>query len=105
VLQDDEGRHLGFLLLAIKGASLEGDCVFMIMPKEPEMFDTPIAQPLFARKEAGEFRVTLNHDAGWSASIRGQELPDFDIQLDASGAGSWREADGYSGRALLPAAP
>jgi len=54
------GDHLGFVLLANPGAA-EGDCVLMVLPKKPELFESPVYKRLvrWGHREAGECRCSL----------------------------------------------
>ncbi len=54
VLQNADGGHLGFMLCSPGLDQPAGNCVFMPLPAQPELFDTPAAGLLFARREAGD---------------------------------------------------
>lgn len=92
VLQSPTGDHLGFVLLAIPPSATRGECVFVVVPTNPALFDAPILQPLLARKALGESNVTLFTDTPLHLRIHSNDLPDLVIAFDDRGAGTWRES-------------
>jgi len=53
-LQNKDGEHLGFLLLAGEGG--KGDCIFRSLPNKSELFETPESEILSHFQELGEFK-------------------------------------------------
>ncbi|RXJ66756.1 hypothetical protein CS022_24505 [Veronia nyctiphanis] len=53
-ITSEEGKHLGFLLLA--GDEAQGDCIFRSLPRESEQFDSVEYELLFNLQNAGEFQ-------------------------------------------------
>jgi hypothetical protein len=107
VLQTAEGEHLGFILLAVPDGASAGDCVFMIVPRNPALLNTPQSQALHARKALGESRVQIIPSPSQTIRIQSTGLPDLIVELTPSGAGTWREAPPgtASGRAAAAATP
>ena len=48
VLQTAQGDHIGFTLINPNLGKANGDCVFMIVPKKPELFETPEVDALLS---------------------------------------------------------
>ena len=105
VLRNLTGDHLGFVLCAVPEGQRTGDCVFMILPKRKELFDSPDVVELFARKDLGESRIQISDDRR-SVNIQSVAMDDMYIEFDESGNGVWgyRRDDGQQqvGLALLP---
>jgi hypothetical protein len=83
-----------------------GDCVFIAVPGQAELFDTPAADLLFQRREAGESSWRVVNRKPITVVVRTPGLPDeLYIEFD-SGAGQWGVVSGSDrkviGRALLP---
>jgi hypothetical protein len=91
VLQTPEGEHLGFVLLAVRDGTTQGECIFMVLPPNTAIWDTPLVRSLFARKELGESRVEVTPGPPMSMQIVSTGLPDLIIELGADGGGAWRE--------------
>ena len=54
VLQSNEKEHIGFTLFHPYFAASEGDCVFVIAPKDPDLYDSNEVVTLLKIKERGE---------------------------------------------------
>ena len=52
-IQNRNGDHLGFLLMA--GENNNGECIFRSLPGKPELFETEESDLLFHLQEQGEF--------------------------------------------------
>ena len=52
-IQNKDGEHLGFLLMAGEGE--KGDCIFRSLPNKSELFETPGSEILSQLQEQGEF--------------------------------------------------
>src|SRR4051812_31797235 len=91
VLQTVDGDHLGFMLIAIADGESSGECVFMVVPRKPSLFD-PVAQALLARKAVGESKLDLSRGASLIIRVSSPDLPDLTVELDGAGTGTWREA-------------
>ncbi len=91
VLRTSEGDDLGFMLTAVADGASTGECIFMVLPRNPALFDSPIALALFARKDVGESRVELVPGALLTIRVISPGLPDLQVELNAAGAGSCRE--------------
>ena len=106
VLQNPDGEHLGFMLCNPGLDQPSGDCVFMPLPDQPQLFGTPAAELLFTRREAGEstWQVTVRDPLSVVVRTPGQATELF-IELDSAGAGRWGTGRGSSrevvGHALL----
>ena len=56
VLQNIDGEHLGFTLFHPTFLEDSGDCVFVIIPKTVEIYESEIADYLLTMKEKGGFQ-------------------------------------------------
>jgi hypothetical protein len=106
VLRTRDGDDVGFVLLAVPEGASEGQCVFMIRPRNPALLGTPLVQSLFARKDLGESEVRLSTGTFTRIRVTSKGLPDLTIELAADGSGSWREEEPgvHTGLALIPPA-
>ena len=104
VLRNEAGDDVGFVLLAVPDGTSEGQCVFMVRPRKPALFDSPLVQSLLDRKELGESEVKVSSGTVTDIRVRSRGLPDLVIELANDGSGSWREdAPGtHSGLAAIP---
>jgi hypothetical protein len=107
VLQNSDGGHLGFMLCSPDLGQPAGDCVFVAVPGQAELFDTPAAKLLLLRREAGESSWQVVGREPLSAVVRTPGLPaELFIDLGGSGHGQWGVVSGSDrqvvGRALLP---
>jgi hypothetical protein len=107
VLQNADGAHLGFLLCSPDLGQPSGDCVFIAVPGQAELFDTPAAAPLFERRVAGESAWQVISREPLCVVVRTPGLPaELFIELGGSGRGQWGLGSGPDrqivGRALLP---
>jgi hypothetical protein len=107
VLQNADGAHLGFMLCSPDLGRPSGDCVFVAVPTRAELFETPAAELLFRRREAGESAWRAVGREPRTVVVRTPGLPDeMFIELDGSGTGEWGVGSGPDrhvvGRALLP---
>lgn len=112
VLQNADGAHLGFMLCSPDLGQPSGDCVFMAVPGQAELFETPAAELLFQRRQAGESAWEVTGRAPLSVVVRTPGLADeLRIELDDQGTGQWSLGLGPGrqvvGRAVLakPAGP
>jgi hypothetical protein len=105
VLQTPDGGHLGFVLLAVADGATRGECVFMVLPADTAIRDTPLVRSLFARKELGESRVEVTVGPPLIVHVTSAGLPDLVIELGADGIGGWRERPPgtHHGRAVAAA--
>lgn len=86
-IQNSEGQHMGFLLMA--GGETSGDCIFRSLPRESELFDTNDAKLLYEMQLLGEFSylvagdtVTFKHPRfSRNVSMRGGLLKAGDIEF------------------------
>ena len=53
-IQTPSGEHVGFVLAAPTFNAQSGDCVFMLMPKDPGLVESPLGIVISERKVAGE---------------------------------------------------
>ena len=60
-IQNKEGEHLGFLLIA--GEGMNGDCIFRFLPSNPALFSSQDTALLRSYQEQGEFQ--------WQRSSKG----------------------------------
>ena len=104
VLRTPEGEDLGFMLTAVADGASGGECVFMVLPRNPALFASPGARALFARKEVGESKVELTRGDLLTLRVKSANLPDLLLELDDSGAGSWRESAPGTASGLAAAA-
>ena len=110
VMRTPGGDDLGFLLLAVPAGATTGECVFMVFPRNPALFESPEAQALLARKARGESWVTISAGPPLNVRVESDGLPDLIIELatpdaaDARAGGTWREAPPgtRAGSAALP---
>lgn len=107
VLQNADGAHVGFMLCSPDLDQPSGDCVFMAIPGQAELFDTPAAVLLFERRKSGESSWQVSDREPLTIAVRTQGLPaDLFIELGGSGIGQWGVVNGSDrqivGRALLP---
>lgn len=106
VLQNAEGSHLGFMLCCPDLGQPSGDCVFMAVPGQAELFDTPAVDLLFQLREAGESSWRVVGRKPLLVVVQTPGLPaELFIEL-GGGAGRWGVVSGSDrevvGRALLP---
>lgn len=59
VLQTASGEHLGFMLCAIAEGEVAGTCVFIALPKRPELFESEPFQRIVRWRDAGESQVVI----------------------------------------------
>src|SRR5262245_45696391 len=106
VLQTADGAHLGFMLCSADLDQASGDCVFVAVPMQAELLDTPAAGLLLARREAGESSWRVVGLDPLSVVVR---TPGLDAELfiepGGSSPGHWGVFSGSAreivGRALL----
>ena len=107
-LQNLQQQQIGFLLPAglpddFRPAvgEWEGDCIFMALPTQSELFDDPAFHVLADHKEAGEHRTRVSNDGSTLSAIalapNGAEL--F-VHLPDSGPGAWGTRAGSTGTQL-----
>ena len=80
------------MLTAVADGASQGGCVFMVLPRNPALFDSPAARALLARKGVGESKVALARGATLNIRVLSPNLPDLLVELNDFGAGTWREA-------------
>jgi hypothetical protein len=107
VLQDTDGAHLGFMLCSHDLSEESGDCVFMPFPGQANLFDSPGANLISQRRDAGESNWQVSERDPFSVVVRTPGLePDMFIEFSGSGPGHWGIGSGADrksvGRALLP---
>jgi hypothetical protein len=107
VLQNADGAHLGFILWSPGLDQSSGNCVFVAVPGQAELFDTPAAGLLFERREVGESSWRVAGREPLSVAVRTPGLPgEMFVELGGSGTGQWGIVSGSDrqvvGRALLP---
>jgi len=107
VLQDSDGSHLGFMLCSPDLGHSSGDCVFMAVPTLPESFDSPAADLLFQRRDAGESAWEVIGREPLSVVVRSPGLAtELFVELGGSEGGRWGIGSGPDrqvvGRTLLP---
>ena len=75
VLQTPENKHLGFILFS----DTDSNCIFQILPKEPEIFETEIYKKLIEYSADMErpFEVSNSH-----IKITGIDKPDIIIDIN-----------------------
>ena len=108
VLQGADGSHLGYMLCHSGPDSDAGTSVFVVVPAQVDRFDTPEAEILFQRREAGESEWHFVRRDPPSIVVRTPGLATvMFIDIDEQGGGQWGVADGEDrqvvGNALLPA--
>jgi hypothetical protein len=104
VLRTSDGDDLGFMLTAVADGASGGECVFMVLPRNPALFDSPVARALFARKDVGESKVELTRGELLTIRVISPDLPDLLVDLNDSGSGSWRESSPGTASGLAAAA-
>lgn len=62
VLQTSDKQHIGFTLFHPDCGAIEGSCVFVIIPKNADLFDTKEVSILLDIKEAGEHQWVRKGD-------------------------------------------
>jgi len=107
VLQNADGAHLGFMLCNPDLGQPSGDCVFMAVPGQVELFDTTAAELLFERRELGESSWRVSGREPLSVVIQTPGLSaELFIELGGTGTGRWGVVSGSDrqvvGHALLP---
>jgi hypothetical protein len=107
VLQTEDCAHLGFMLCNPDLGQPSGDCVFIAVPSQPELFDTPAAKLLFQRREVGESAWQVTCREPISVIVRTPGVPaELFIEFDQQGTGQWGPISGaqrqIAGRALIP---
>ena len=75
-------------MCAVPPGEWEGDCIFSIVPDNPEDFDDPLLEQLLLRKEMGESSLEVAPDR-LSVVIRTEGLEDLFAQWDNTGHGQW----------------
>ena len=80
VLQTEQGEHVGFTLINPDLGQTTGDCVFMIVPKNPELFKTREVDALLSFKENGEHQWRWEEDE-ITVSFQGDDI----LQYSSSG--------------------
>src|SRR5262245_27013789 len=105
VIQNADGEYLGFILCSQGLDQPSGDCIFMPLPARPELFRSPAAEHLFARREAGESSWRVAHRDPLSVVVRTPGLAsELFIEVDNAGGGQWGTGSGTGrqvvGRAL-----
>lgn len=107
VLQNADGAHLGFMLCRPDLGQPAGDCVFVAVPRQPELLDTPEAELLFRRREAGENTWRVRGREPLSVVVRTPGLPEETMFVEFGGldSGQWGVESGshrrVAGRAVL----
>lgn len=107
VLQTADGIQLGFMLCSPDLGQPTGDCVFLAVPGQGELIDTPAVELLWQRREAGEssWRVVSREPLSVVVGTPGLSAELF-IQLDGTSIGQWGVLSGSErqvvGRALVP---
>lgn len=107
VLQTADGAHLGFMLCNPDLGQPSGDCVFVAVPNQPELFDTPAAELLFQRRDVGESSWQATCRKPISLIVRTPGVPtELFIEFDHEGTGQWglvsETGRQFVGRALCP---
>ena len=101
-LQNLQQRHIGFLLPAglpedyrTAAGAWEGDCVFMALPAQAELFTDPAYLALAAHQDAGEHRIHVTSD-GTTLSLRAvaPSGASLFVRLPSSGLGEWGTGEG-----------
>jgi hypothetical protein len=101
-LTDQNNEHLGFILMAGEGYSLdakewEGDCIFMPLPQRAALFEGRPYLLLAEHKQAGEHRYRLTTDGkALRFVIRGH--PGHEIYVIVGTDGQWGEWGWRSGQ-------
>ena len=62
VLQTSDKQHIGFTLFHPDFGASEGDCVFVIVPKNSDLFESKEVSILLDIKEAGEHQWARSDD-------------------------------------------
>lgn len=94
-LTDNSGEHLGFLLLggagaSVEGESLNGECVFMPIPQNPEVMVGGPFRILTEHQKAGEHRFELRMENGQATLLVSGPLERrFLITVGPEGTGEW----------------
>jgi hypothetical protein len=96
-LQNLDRQHIGFLLpaglptdFASAVGQWEGDCVFMVLPTKPELFDDPAFRVLADHKDAGEHRIAVSNDGSMiSVLATAPTGAQLFVRLPASTPGAW----------------
>jgi len=106
VLQNADGAHLGFMVCTPDLGQPAGECLFMAVAMQAELFNTPAALLLFERRGAGESSWKVVGREPLSVVVSTPGLPaELFIELDG-GFGQWGVGRGSGrrivGRALLP---
>ena len=106
VLQNADDAHLGFMLCNPDLGHPSGDCVFIAVPGQVELFDTSALKLLFERREVGEnsWRVSGREPLSVVVQTPGLSAELF-IEIGGTGTGRWGVMSGSDrqvvGHALL----
>jgi len=84
-----------------------GNCVFVVVPGQADLFDSPEAELLFQRREAGESTWHVEHRGRLAVQVRTPGVSgEMFIEIDGPGPGQWGVGSGPDrlvvGRAVLP---
>lgn len=64
VLQNMEAKHMGFMLTHLKPTAkhgeYQGECVFMLLPRDPELIETKLGVLISELKVAGEHACRMS---------------------------------------------
>lgn len=107
VLQNAEGAHLGFMLCSPDLTEPSGHCVFMVVPRQAELFHSPEAELLFERREAGESTWDVVRREPLAVQVRSPGISaEMFLDFDCPAPGQWGVDSGTDrrvvGRAVLP---
>lgn len=112
-LTNAEGRHIGFMLLAgvdegyrNKTGEWRGDCVFIALPKEPDLLNDSAFLELVERKQRGEHSVRVANDGKIATfDVADAGLLCFYAAIGSDGGGEWGSINAgtrtKSGRAIF----
>jgi hypothetical protein len=89
VLQTNSGEHLGFVISYLDGESPTGDCVFQVFPAESHLWESPIVDDLWHRKELGESRIGIRSREPYEVIISSSGLPDLFATWRDGVKGTW----------------
>ncbi len=100
-LQNAVGAHLGFMLCSVDLGEPSGECVFIAVPVRADLFDTPEAEVLFQRREAGESAWLVSGRDPLLVVVRTPGLPtEMFLEFDGPGPGRWGVGSGSDRRTL-----
>ena len=93
VLQNKEGKHMGFMLAHLKPAAKEGDyqgeCVFMLLPTSADLIETDLGILISELKVAGEHRCRMSVVTNETKFVvTPQRLPELTLVIASNGKGT-----------------